>query len=65
VFALAEVSALGFAVFRLIQGEHVVIAAWSAAFLSLGTGYVLAFLVGMERYERRPVTPWYAKPVTG
>ncbi|MEV4276717.1 glycosyltransferase family 2 protein [Actinoplanes xinjiangensis] len=60
VFALAEVSALGFAVTRLIQGEHVVIAAWSAAFLTLSAGYALAFLVGMERYERRPVTPWYA-----
>ncbi|MEV6300827.1 glycosyltransferase [Actinoplanes sp. NPDC051861] len=59
LFALIDVSALGFAVFRLVRGEHVVIAAWSAAFLALSTAYVLIFLVGMERYERRVVTPWY------
>ncbi len=44
---------------RLIHGRHVVIAARPTAFLSLSAGHVLAFLVGMERYERRPVTPWY------
>ncbi|MDI6105399.1 glycosyltransferase [Actinoplanes sp. NEAU-A12] len=59
VFALVEAGALGFALFRLAQGEHVVIAAWSAAFLALSTGYVLSFLIGMERYERRPVVAWY------
>ena len=59
IFALVEVGALGFALTRLVQGEHVVIAAWSAAFLALGAGYTLAFLVGMERYERRPVVAWY------
>ncbi|GGN87117.1 hypothetical protein GCM10010112_69380 [Actinoplanes lobatus] len=59
IFALAELSALGFAVTRLVQGEHVVIATWSAAFLTLSSAYVLAFLISMERYERSPVTPWY------
>jgi cellulose synthase/poly-beta-1,6-N-acetylglucosamine synthase-like glycosyltransferase len=59
IFALAEAGALGFALVRLAQGEHVVIAAWSAAFLTLSTGYVVSFLTGMERYERRPVVAWY------
>ncbi|GIF14158.1 glycosyltransferase family 2 protein [Actinoplanes teichomyceticus] len=59
IFALAELFALGFAVTRLVRGEHVVIAAWSAAFLALSSAYVLVFLAGMERYERSPVVPWY------
>ena len=59
MFALVEVGALGFAVTRLIQGEHVVIAAWAAASLALSAGYALFFLAGTERYERRQVTPWY------
>jgi cellulose synthase (UDP-forming) len=59
LFALAELSALAFALTRLARGEHVVIAAWSAAFLALSAFYVVSFLVGMERYERRPVTPCY------
>ncbi|HWS32777.1 MAG TPA: glycosyltransferase [Actinoplanes sp.] len=59
IFTLVELSAFGFALTRLIQGEHVVIAAWAAASLAISTGYAVFFLIGMERYERRAVTPWY------
>ncbi|WIN00171.1 glycosyltransferase [Actinoplanes oblitus] len=59
LFALAELGTLAFAVTRLVRGEHVAIAVWSAAFLTMSSTYVLLFLAGMERYERTPADPWY------
>ena len=59
VYAGITLLALGLAVTRLIRGEYVDIAAWSAAFLALSTVYVLTFLVTMERYERRSDVPSY------
>ncbi|GLY06968.1 glycosyltransferase [Actinoplanes sp. NBRC 101535] len=58
-FAALNLAALAYAVVRLVRGEHLVIAGWSAAFLTMSAVYVLVFLYGMERYERSPVTPWY------
>ncbi|WP_434742512.1 glycosyltransferase family 2 protein [Micromonospora sp. SH-82] len=58
-FAAVNLGGLGLALARLVQGEHTVIAAWSAAFLALGSAYALAFLVTMERYERRAGVPSY------
>ncbi|KXK62652.1 hypothetical protein AWW66_07540 [Micromonospora rosaria] len=60
-FAAVNLGGLGIAVTRLVQGEHVVIAAWSAAFLTLSSAYALAFLVTMERYERRIGAPAYLR----
>ncbi|MDP9793934.1 cellulose synthase (UDP-forming) [Catenuloplanes nepalensis] len=60
LYALASLAVLTLAAARLIQGEHVAIAAWAGAFLALSTGYALTFLISMERYERAPGAPWYA-----
>lgn len=52
---------LALALTRLLRGEYVAIAGWSAAFLGLSTVYALTFLVSMERYERTLVSPAYAR----
>jgi cellulose synthase/poly-beta-1,6-N-acetylglucosamine synthase-like glycosyltransferase len=61
LYAAVNVLGLVLAITRLIRGEHVAIAAWSGAFLALSTAYALVFLIGMERYERNPRSPWYAQ----
>ncbi|TDB78473.1 glycosyltransferase [Micromonospora sp. KC723] len=61
LFAAVNLAGLGLAVVRLVRGEHVVIAGWSAAFLALGTAYVLVFLVSLHRYERRAGAPSYIR----
>jgi cellulose synthase/poly-beta-1,6-N-acetylglucosamine synthase-like glycosyltransferase len=61
LLAAVNVAGLTLAVTQLVRGEHVVIAAWSGAFLALGTAYSLAFLIATERYERRPGSPAYAR----
>ncbi|MBN1172003.1 MAG: glycosyltransferase [Micromonosporaceae bacterium] len=60
LYAAVSCAALALAIIRLARGEYVAIAAWSAAFLALTVGYLVAFLVSMERYERRSDIPPYA-----
>ncbi len=60
LYAAVGIGAFALAVARLVRGEYMAIAGWSAAFLALSVGYLLAFLVFMERYERRSGTPGYA-----
>lgn len=60
LLAAASLAGLALAVTRLLRGEYMVIAGWSAAFLAVNTAFLMAFLIDMERYERRPAPPWYA-----
>jgi hypothetical protein len=60
LLAAGSLFGLALAVFRLVRGEHVVIAGWAVAFLALNIVFLTTFLVAMERYERRTESPPYA-----